>query len=147
MAETARQLRARGVALAGVIQHGGSECSMALELLPSGTRMPISQNLGNGALACKLDTAAMAEAASIVRKAIDGSPALAIFNKFGSQEAAGAGLRDEMIAARAAGIPVLTAVKENLVEQWAAFTGSDHALLACTPEAALAWWDGLAVRD
>lgn len=136
-------LRKRGVALAGAIQHGDSSCSMTLELLHSGLRVPISQSLGSGASGCRLDSLALAETASVVQQAIAASPSLAIFNKFGAQEAAGNGLRDEMAAAATAGVPVLTAVRESLLEQWSAFTGGEYARLACSTEAALAWWDAL----
>lgn len=137
-------LRMRGVALAGAIQHGNGSCAMTLELLPSGLRIPISQNLGSGASGCKLDSVALAEAASAVRQALEAAPALAVFNKFGAQEAAGNGMHNEMAAAAIAGIPILTAVRDNLLEQWAAFTGGEFVPLACTADAALAWWDASA---
>lgn len=143
LAEVVAQLRRQGVALAGVIQHGDSACAMTLELLSSGRRITIAQDLGSGARGCRLDSAALAETASLVRQAIDASPALTVFNKFGSQEAAGNGLRDEMAAAAAAGLPVLTAVRDSLLDQWSAFTGGEYAPLACSTEAALAWWSGL----
>lgn len=144
LADVVAQLRKQGVALAGAIQHGDSNCAMTLELLPSGRHIPISQNLGSGARGCRLDSAALAETASLVLQSIDASPALAVFNKFGSQEAAGNGLRDEMAAAAAAGLPVLTAVRDSLLDQWSAFTGGEYAPLACSTEAAMTWWDGLA---
>lgn len=141
--EVVRVLRQRGVALAGAIQYGDGSCSMTLELLPSGLRMPISQDLGSGASGCRLDSVALAETASLVRQAIDAAPALAVFNKFGAQEAAGGGLRNEMATAATAGVPVLTAVRENLLPQWSAFTGGDSVQLACSADAALGWWDTL----
>lgn len=139
-------LRQRGVVVGGAIQHGDVGCAMTLELLPSGTRLPISQNLGSGASGCRLDSVALAEAASLVRKAIDAAPALAVFNKFGGQEAAGSGMHAEMVAAVTAGIPILTAVRDTLLPQWEEFTGGQSAQLSCTPDAALAWWDALASR-
>lgn len=141
--EVVRMLQKHGVALAGAIEHGDISCAMTLEILPSGLRMPISQNLGSGSNGCKLDSVALAEAASLVRKAINASPALAVFNKFGSQEAAGGGMRDEMIAAATAGVPILTAVREKFLAQWSEFTGGDSVQLACSAEAALAWWHTL----
>lgn len=141
LAEVVRALRARGVALAGAIEHNNGPCSMTLEILPSGLRMPISQDLGSGATGCRLDSAALAEAASLVRREIDASPALAVFNKFGGQEVAGEGLRDEMTAAAIAGVPVLTAVGERFLPVWLAFTGGDSVQLPCSAQAALEWWD------
>lgn len=141
--EVVRKLQERGVALAGAIQHSAGPCSMALEILPSGLRIPISQELGSGATGCRLDSAALAEAASMVRRAIDTAPALVVFNKFGAQEAGGSGLYDEMATAMIAGIPVLTAVNETLLPQWTAFTGGEFVRLACSAEAAQTWWDSI----
>jgi len=146
LAEVVQMLRERGVALAGAIEHNNSSCSMELELLSSGSRMGISQALGSGAAGCRLNGAALAEAASLVRRDIEAAPALAIFNKFGSQESAGGGLRDEMAQAAMAHIPVLTAVGERFLDQWSAFTGGDSVQLPCSAEAALAWWDALQKR-
>jgi hypothetical protein len=147
LAEVARILAARGVALAGAVQHdmGPKEtCGMELELLPSGLRLPMSQDLGPGSNACRLDPAAMAEAGTRVRQTIDsGTPALAIFNKFGAQEVAGEGLRDEMVAAVMAGVPLLTAVAERFAGEWDEFTGGEATRLPCTVDDALAWWAAL----
>ena len=146
LAEVARQLSARGVSLVGAVQHdlGPKEtCGMEFEMLPSGTRMALSQDLGPGSNACRLDPAAMAEASALVQQAIDAGAQLAIFNKFGAQEVAGEGLRDEMAAAVMAGIPLLTAVAERFTDDWTAFTGGASALLPCTVEDALRWWETL----
>jgi hypothetical protein len=152
LVEIVRALQKRGVALAGAIQHSAGPCSMSLEILPSGVRIPISQALGSGATGCRLDSAALAEAASMVRRTIDAAtttdpaPSLVVFNKFGAQEADGSGLYDEMAAAMIAGMPVLTAVNEALLPQWTAFTGGEFAQLDCAAKAALAWWDGIAAN-
>lgn len=142
LARVAHLLRLRGVALAGAIQHHDGPGKMSLELLASGSRMTISlPHAPSGS--CKLDTAALADAAALIRQAIDARPQLAIFNKFGAQEASGAGLCAEMAAAVLSEVPLLTAVSESVLPQWAAFTGGDDVRLACTPEAALAWWESL----
>lgn len=143
LVEVARVLGARGVALAGAIQHDTGPCSMELELLPSALRLSISQNLGSGAIGCRLDATALAEAASIIRRAIDSAPSLMIFNKFGTQEAAGEGLSDEIAEAVMAGVPVLIAVGERFLAQWSAFTGGEWTQLDCSAEAALAWWNAV----
>ena len=144
MEKFVRMLQERGVALAGAIQHNEGSCSMALEILPSGARMPISQNLGSCASGCRLDSVALAEASALVRMSLATAPNLALFNKFGAQEAAGKGMHEEMAAAATAGIPILTAVSQTLMKEWLDFTGGESAQLACSAEAALAWWDGLA---
>lgn len=143
LAETARTLRARGVALAGAIELATGSCAMELELLPSARRIAISQELGSGASGCRLDTAALAEAASMVRQAISGAPSLVIFNKFGTQEAEGGGLHGEIAAAVTAGLPVLIPVAQRFLPQWTEFTGGEFTALSCEPDAALSWWDSI----
>ena len=143
LVEVVRILRARGVALAGAVQHGSVSCSMELELLPSARRISISQNLGNGAKGCRLDSVALAEVASVVRQAIDSGPSLVIFNKFGVQEAEGKGLHHEIAAAVTNRIPVLIAVGERFLPQWSEFTGGEFTPLPCTADAAVSWWDAL----
>ncbi|HJV88391.1 MAG TPA: DUF2478 domain-containing protein [Noviherbaspirillum sp.] len=147
--DAARQLHARGVAVAGAIQHASGPCNMELELLPSGCRMAISQNLGSGSLGCRLDASALAEAASIVRKAIDNGPELVVFNKYGAQEAEGKGMHDEVALAITVGIPVVIPVPERFLPQWSAFTGGEFTALPCTAQAVLSWWEALvkASRD
>ena len=143
LGEVVRVLQARGVALAGAVQHDAGPremCGMELEVLPGGASLPMSQELGAGSHACRLDPAALAEAAAQVRRAIDAGAALTVFNKFGAQEVNGEGLRDEMAAAVLAGVPLLTAVAERFVGQWTEFTGGEAEALPCTAEAALAWW-------
>ena len=93
--QVARTLEARGVHLGGVIQHDlatviDDPCAMELEDLASGARFSLSQELGRGSEACRLDPAALAQAAVMVRDAVTRGAELVIFNKFGAQEAAGA---------------------------------------------------------
>lgn len=143
LSEAAHELIGRGLKLAGAVQHSNGPCSMELEILPSGRRISISQSLGSGATGCRLDSGALAEAASIVRRSIASSPDLMVFNKFGTQEAAGSGMCDEMAEAVMAGIPVVTAVNESLLEQWTAFTGGEFTVLPCTSASVLDWWTAL----
>ncbi len=150
MIAIARAFAARGVKLGGVVQHASDNtdadacaCGMALEDLASGQRFSLSQDLGSGSQSCRLDPAALARATVAVRTAIEHGAMLLIFNKFSSQEAAGAGLREEMGLAAAAGIPLLTAVGERFLPEWKEFTGGAGSLLQPTLENALGWWDAL----
>ena len=145
LVQVAHLLLVKDVVVAGAVQHHDGPCQMSLEIFPSGRRLVISQPLAKAG-SCKLDTGALAEAAALVRQAIDGKPQLAIFNKFGAQEAAGDGMRAEMAAAVVADVPLLTAVSEELLPQWIAFTGGNDVRLPCRPEAALDWWESLHKR-
>jgi hypothetical protein len=142
LAQVAQLLRAKDVIVGGAVQHHDGPCQMSLEIFPSCRRLSISQPHAKAG-SCKLDTSALAEAAALVRQAIDDKPQLAIFNKFGAQEAAGEGMRAEMAAAVVADVPLLTAVSEELLPQWTVFTGGNDVRLQCKPEAALEWWKSL----
>jgi hypothetical protein len=151
MRTVAAALAARGVRVGGVVQHDtrpdpAAPCMMELEDLESGARFALTQNLGTGSVACRLDTGALAQAAMAARTAIDGRAELILFNKFGALEAAGGGLRAEMGLAAAHGIPVLTAVAERLVADWQRFTGDPATVLPAELDAVLAWWQAVAPR-
>jgi len=141
-------LTERGVRLGGVVQHDAranpdDPCAMSLEDLASGTRFTLSQDLGSGSSACRLDPGALAQAAMAVRAAIEQGAELVIFNKFGAQEAAGGGLRAEMGLAAARGIPVLTAVAERFTGDWERFTGDPATMLPPDLDAVLTWWQAV----
>lgn len=141
----ARALAAKGVRIGGVLQHDiekvvDDPCAMELEDLASGTRFSLSQELGSGSTACRLDPASLAHAAVAVRAAIADGADLVVINKFGAQEVAGAGLRDEMGEAVLAAIPLLTAVGRRFLGQWQEFTGGAGTLLEPRLEDVLGWW-------
>lgn len=145
----ARELAQRGVQLGGVLQHDiptceADPCGMELEDLSNGERFPLSQELGSGSEACRLDPNALAHAAVAVRGALDRGAELVFINKFGAQEAAGSGLRAEMALAVTSGIPVITAVGERFLAEWQRFTGGTGTLLEPDAAQILTWWNGLA---
>lgn len=132
--EAARQMQAQGYRLGGVLQHdlaciADDPCAMELEDLFTAERFALSQDLGSGSEACRLDPAALAHASIAVRQAIEQGAQLLFFNKFGAQEAGGEGLRDEMALAVVAGRPILTAVGERFMEEWQRFTGGEWTRL------------------
>jgi len=149
--QAARALAARGVRLGGVIQHDiatviDDPCAMELENLETGECFALSQALGSGSIACRLDPAALAEGGVAVRGALERGAELIVVNKFGAQEAAGGGLRDEMGFTAGAGVPLLTAVGERFLDEWGAFTGGAGSLLEPRLECVLAWWEGLQAK-
>lgn len=152
LTEAARALAALGVRLGGVIQHDipnaiDDPCAMELENLENGECFALSQALGSGSMACRLDTDALAHGAVAIRGAIDRGAELIVINKFGAQEASGAGLRDEMGVAAASGVPLLTAVGERFLHEWNAFTGGDTTLIPPRLDSVLEWWTALQARD
>lgn len=141
----ARHLGAAGVRLGGVLQHDvGMEfdtpCAMELEDLATGTRFQLSQNLGSGSAACRLDPASLAQAAVAVRAAINAGVDIVFINKFGAQEAHGEGLREEMALAVARGVPLITAVGERFLPDWHTFAAGMGELLPPDLDAILDWW-------
>ncbi len=118
ISQTAAFLQAGGARLAGIVklpepepeQEATCACDMAVRVLPDGPVIPITQDLGDGSDACRLDPGAIARAVGEVeRRPLEGVQ-LFILNKFGPEEAEGRGFRDSIGAALAAGIPVLVGV-------------------------------------
>lgn len=61
--------------------------------------------------------------------ALDQAVDLLIVNKFGKLEGQGGGLAHEMVAAAAAGIPVLTTIREDRLDRWADLMGDMAVIL------------------
>ncbi len=148
MADAASRLKARGLRLGGVVQHNEGTCesgcfAMALEDLASGVRFPISENRGAGATGCRLDATGLAAAGGALGAALAGKTDLVIVNKFGRQEALGQGLRQEIAAALLAGLPVLIAVRRDMLPAFRDFAGEDWTELPALAEAVEAWGLGV----
>lgn len=144
MADLALRLKARGLRLGGVVQHNDGDCdqgclSMALEDLASGTRFPISENRGAASAGCRLDATGLAAAGAALTAALADGTDLVIVNKFGRQEMLGQGLRQEIGAALMAGVPLLIAVRQDVLPAWREFAGDGWTQLAAEPAAIEAW--------
>ncbi|WP_171180420.1 DUF2478 domain-containing protein [Ruegeria sp. HKCCD8929] len=116
LAELAAELRADGLVLRGLVKELNytaayqNGCDMSVCVLPEGPAIKITQNLGAGSDACRLDPAALAEAvAQVERGGLEGAD-LFILNKFGPEEAAGRGFCAAMGRALEHDIPVLVGV-------------------------------------
>jgi molybdate transport system ATP-binding protein len=138
------RLKRRGLRLGGVVQHNDAICddrcmAMSLEDVATGRRFPISQDLGAGASGCHLDAAGLAAAAAAFSDALAGCADLVIVNRFGKQEAAGEGLRQEIASALMAGLPLLIAVRSDFLPAWRAFAGEDWLELSPDAEAVERW--------
>jgi nucleoside-triphosphatase THEP1 len=145
LATVIERLRSAGIVIGGMnaadTEGGPWECRrpMYLRDLLTGETIKISQDLGPAAQGCALDTGQLALAGRSVHRAIEAGVSLVVVNKFGAQEAAGAGLRDELFAAAEAGIPVLTTVKPELVDAWCEFVGELGELLLPDVDRVEAW--------
>lgn len=142
-ARVAERAGRAGLSLAGALQRdasraGRSRCDMDLLDLASGRRIRISEDRGDLAEACRLDTGALTEAAAMIERSIRAvTPNLVILNKFGKAEAEeGGGLRDAIVAALEADVPVLIGVSPAYAAALEAFAGD---LLAYAADEAAVW--------
>lgn len=147
----ARILQGQGYLVLGLVQRNSPApdscaCTMTLVDIVNGQEFRISQDLGTGSLCCRVDTHAIAEATSVLRDAVATETDLLIVNKFGKLESQGGGMVDEMLAAAARGIPLLTSVETALLERWREFTGGLAEELGPGCGSLLRWWEGVRPR-
>jgi nucleoside-triphosphatase THEP1 len=147
----ARDLIRRGHRLGGIVQRNvkderGQRERMEVIDLMTGREVRICQNLGKQAAACKLNPAGLAEAATLVTRAVAAGVELVVVNKFSKQEAAGRGLRAEIADAVTAGLPLLTAVSDTCYEAWTRFTGGFGTTLLCERRVVEDWWEEMSMR-
>lgn len=116
LAETAARLQDEGIGLSGIVkvpetsQIAENGCDMKVRVLPDGPIVQITQNLGKGSNACRLDPGALASTVSLVQTAGLDKAKLFILNKFGPEEASGRGFCDVIGSAIEQDIPVLVGV-------------------------------------
>jgi len=147
LAEVADQLRAGGSSLAGIVKDLGhtsaydNGCDMKVRVLPEGPVIEITQNLGAGSDACRLDPGAIATAVSTVESSLLDKVDLFILNKFGPEEASGRGFVSVIGKAVEQGIPVLVGV--GVVgasrEAFDTFAGGLAETLAADPDTIREW--------
>lgn len=119
-------LRHAGRSVGGLLQHFGARLTpgkreMLLEVLPGGEMIRLNDQRGSGVQGCILNADALARAAMAFRQATLDRPDLLVAARFGKEEAAGGGLRGELGEALLAGVPVLVAVRGDLLSAWQAF--------------------------
>lgn len=136
-----------GLRVAGVIEEPGpNQCgvcdSLVLRDIATGACIPITQNLGRGSAACRLDSAGLATACQAVLAAIDRGADLAVLSKFGKIEAEGAGLIDAFRAAAEAGIPCVTGVAPAFDTPFLEYAGGFSQWIDASDSALERWWDG-----
>ena len=113
MAALAAHLTARGIRLAGFVQHEVARtdrcrCDIILSELASGVSIGISQDRGAHARGCRLDVGELLRAMHLAREAVVTLPIdLVLVNKFGKTECEGGGLRPLIVDALERGRAVL----------------------------------------
>lgn len=142
-------LKRRGIRVRGLIQRNyGIGCRAKMELidLDSGDTFQISQCLGPGSSACRLNPDGVAAASMALRQALDKPMDLLVANRYGSIELQGHGLADEMLAAMCAGIPLITSVATPHLDGWRRFTGGLGDELDPEPKSIMTWWQRVMER-
>ena len=143
LTDLAERLAQQGLRVVGAVQvnSGGSAdcaCDMDLRVLADeGGLIRISQSLGPGASACRLDPGALQIAAGRVLARLAQGADICILPKFGKQEALGLGFREVIAEALHQEVPVLIHVP---AEQRAAFDSFAGDFAEWLDPAALAEW-------
>lgn len=121
---------AAGLHVAGMIQHDERRpdrrrCDMTLVDLGSGRRIALSEDRGKDTRGCRMDHAALEEAAGLALAALSAErlPDLLILSKFGKREIEGHGFRQVVEKAVELGVPLLVGVTADHVEGFRAFGG------------------------
>jgi nucleoside-triphosphatase THEP1 len=129
IAAVAALLAADRVRLAGTVQSNierpnRRKCDMDLIVLPDGPIVRISEDRGDLARGCMLDSGALEQTVVAVQQRLAGAEVL-IVNKFGKREAEGRGLVPVIAEALELGLPVLIGVNGLNLAAFLAFAGED----------------------
>ena len=148
LSEIVNRLRQRGYRLAGAVRartapSGENHCDLFLEDLSSATVHPMSQNLGAGSHACRLDDGALDAIAAKVEASLQDGADILILNKFGKQEAEGRGLRGPIVDAVNKGIPVLVGLNPVRTQDWNDFCGAGGELFGPDDDAVDRWLEAV----
>jgi len=145
LSTVAEQLQANGRSLVGIVRVPAYEsqfangCDMKVRVLPVGPEIKITQNLGEGSDACRLDPGAIATAVSNVDSNPNNNADLFILNKFGPEEASGRGFVFAIGKALEHGIPVLVGVGPANQAAFDTFAGGLAETLPDELDAILQW--------
>lgn len=143
LADIAEMLTARGLRLAGTVQTnparpGRRECDMDLRVLPDGPVFRISEERGDLARGCRLDSGALELAVEQVMRRIEAADLLLV-NKFGKRECEGRGMIPAIAEVVAQGRPVLVGVNALNLPALRAFAGQFLVELPADPAAVVDW--------
>jgi hypothetical protein len=141
----AERRREEGLRVAGAIEVPAPAWAclcgpLGLKDLASGALFPVTLNLGEGSVACKLDAAGLAEACQSVLQAISQGADLVVLSKFGKVEAEGGGFLDAFNAAAGAGIPCVTGVAPPFAASFLQYAGGYSQWIGADAGSIERWW-------
>jgi hypothetical protein len=145
LTEIAEELQAMGRRLIGIVKVSEYQssftngCDMIVRVLPEGPEIKITQNLGKGSDACRLDPSAISDAVTKVETGPMEDTDLFILNKFGPEEAAGRGFCAVIGAALEHDIPVLIGVGAGSKDAFSRFAGAFHVATLVDKQAIFDW--------
>lgn len=119
---------------------------MDLRVLPDGPTLRISEDRGDLARGCTLDSGALEQTVLEVERRLDGADIL-IVNKFGKREAEGRGLVPVIAEALHRGLPVLVGVNGLNLAAFLAFAGKAIEGLPTSPDAVTDWCIAATLRQ
>lgn len=137
LTELADDLQAGGLELRGIVKEQNysavydNGCDMYVRVLPDGPAIKITQDLGEGSNACRLDPASIVEAVARVENSSFNDVDLFILNKFGPEEIAGRGFCSVLAKAVDHDIPVLVGAGIAGKEAFQEFAGG---MAECLPD-------------
>lgn len=147
LSDFARELSARGWRVGGLTQEvfrgpDGYKREIVATEMDTGGKISLAKYQGDRSkeTECAFDTAALAEATRAVRRAVENHADLIVIEKFSRREMEGQGLFAEILSAMAEGIPTLTLVSAEALEEWTQFTGGMSVLVPADPAAIWTWW-------
>lgn len=143
MRQTVALLEKAGLRVAGAIHapytgEDRSRCDMHLRILPDGPLIGISQDLGEHARGCRLDSAALEMAVGEAAARFTDASVLVI-NKFGKHEAEGRGFVSMIVDAMDRDIPVIIGVNGLNLEAFLAFSDGCAEALEAEPAIIASW--------
>jgi len=146
LSDVADRLQAEGVLLEGIVKVQNytssfeNGCDMKVRVLPKGPVIKITQDLGSGSGACRLDPGAIANAVSCVEDSSFDQAELFILNKFGPEEVAGRGFCNVIGTALEHEVPVLVGVSSANKSAFDTFAGELAVTLEDDVNAILDWF-------
>lgn len=139
------QLINEGIRVAGALRPlapggGNGHCDSDLRLLPDGPEVRITQDLGAGSTACRMDAGALEEAVGLATARLVAQGAdLVVLNKFGLSEAEGRGFRSLIAEALWRGVPVLIGLSQTHQAAFERFSDGMASALPPDEERILDW--------